>query len=148
MDAIDSEILRLLRADGRISWRDLGAAVGLSSTAAADRVRQLFGSGLTDRGANLELVVLAPKVWGPPNYDSLRQELVRPIAPPDGSEAERWFELASELDGDPAQWTHALDAYQRVTTHWSEVVVSNHEPWKRKSGRDDPVEPVRVPHGS
>jgi tetratricopeptide (TPR) repeat protein len=42
--------------------------------------------------------------------------LVRPLAPPGGSEAERWFELASELDGDPAQWTQAVDAYQRVTT--------------------------------
>ena len=42
--------------------------------------------------------------------------LVRPLAPPGGSEVERWFELASELDGDPDQWTQAVDAYQRVTT--------------------------------
>ena len=42
--------------------------------------------------------------------------LVRPLAPPGGSEVERWFELASELDGDPSQWTQAVDAYQRVTT--------------------------------
>ena len=48
--------------------------------------------------------------------DSALRGLVRPLAPPDGSEAERWFELASELDGDPAQWTQAVDAYQRVTT--------------------------------
>jgi Lrp/AsnC family leucine-responsive transcriptional regulator len=41
MDAVDSEILRLLREDGRLSWRDLGAAVGLSANAAADRVRRL-----------------------------------------------------------------------------------------------------------
>jgi Lrp/AsnC family transcriptional regulator, leucine-responsive regulatory protein len=46
MDAIDSEILRLLRADGRISWRDLGAAVGLSANAAADRVRRLRSAGV------------------------------------------------------------------------------------------------------
>ncbi|HEX2127433.1 MAG TPA: Lrp/AsnC family transcriptional regulator [Thermoleophilaceae bacterium] len=46
MDAIDSEILRLLRADGRISWRDLGAAVGLSANAAADRVRRLRRAGV------------------------------------------------------------------------------------------------------
>jgi len=39
VDAIDSEILRLLRADGRMSWQELGAAVGLSANAAADRVR-------------------------------------------------------------------------------------------------------------
>jgi Lrp/AsnC family leucine-responsive transcriptional regulator len=41
LDPIDSEILRLLRADGRLSWRELGAAVGLSANAAADRVRRL-----------------------------------------------------------------------------------------------------------
>ena len=41
--------------------------------------------------------------------------LVRPLARP-GGEAERWFDLASELDGDPAQWAQAVDAYQRVTT--------------------------------
>jgi Lrp/AsnC family transcriptional regulator, leucine-responsive regulatory protein len=41
MDEIDSEILRLLRVNARISWRDLGAAVGLSANAAAERVRRL-----------------------------------------------------------------------------------------------------------
>jgi Lrp/AsnC family leucine-responsive transcriptional regulator len=46
MDAADSEILRLLREDGRLSWRDLGAAVGLSANAAADRVRRLRRAGV------------------------------------------------------------------------------------------------------
>jgi Lrp/AsnC family leucine-responsive transcriptional regulator len=46
IDPIDSEILRLLREDGRISWRDLGAAVGLSANAAADRVRRLRNAGV------------------------------------------------------------------------------------------------------
>jgi Lrp/AsnC family leucine-responsive transcriptional regulator len=46
MDGIDSEILGLLREDGRLSWRDLGAAVGLSSNAAADRVRRLRRAGV------------------------------------------------------------------------------------------------------
>jgi Lrp/AsnC family leucine-responsive transcriptional regulator len=46
MDAVDSEILRLLRENGRISWRDLGAAVGLSANAAADRVRRLCQTGV------------------------------------------------------------------------------------------------------
>ena len=41
MDATDREILRLLRVDGRMSWSNLGAAVGLSANAAADRVRRL-----------------------------------------------------------------------------------------------------------
>jgi Lrp/AsnC family leucine-responsive transcriptional regulator len=46
MDEIDDEILRLLRADGRMSWQDLGAAVGLSANAAADRVRRLTRDGV------------------------------------------------------------------------------------------------------
>ena len=46
MDAIDSEILGLLRDDGRLSWRDLGAKVGLSANAAADRVRRLRRAGV------------------------------------------------------------------------------------------------------
>ena len=46
MDAVDSEILKLLRGDGRMSWQDLGAAVGLSANAAADRVRRLRRAGV------------------------------------------------------------------------------------------------------
>jgi Lrp/AsnC family leucine-responsive transcriptional regulator len=46
MDAVDSEILGLLREDARVSWRDLGAAVGLSANAAADRVRRLRRAGI------------------------------------------------------------------------------------------------------
>jgi Lrp/AsnC family leucine-responsive transcriptional regulator len=46
MDTVDSEILKILREDGRISWRDLGAAVGLSANAAADRVRRLRRAGV------------------------------------------------------------------------------------------------------
>jgi tetratricopeptide (TPR) repeat protein len=41
--------------------------------------------------------------------------LVRPLARPAG-EAERWFELASQWDGDPDQWGRAVEAYQRVTS--------------------------------
>jgi Lrp/AsnC family transcriptional regulator, leucine-responsive regulatory protein len=46
MDATDDEILRLVRDDARISWRDLGAAVGLSANAAAERVRRLRRAGV------------------------------------------------------------------------------------------------------
>ena len=41
MDATDREILGELTRNARISFRDLGAAVGLSANAAADRVRRL-----------------------------------------------------------------------------------------------------------
>jgi len=46
MDATDGEILRVLRADGRISWSELGAAVGLSANAAAERVRRMRRDGV------------------------------------------------------------------------------------------------------
>jgi Lrp/AsnC family leucine-responsive transcriptional regulator len=46
MDDIDREILSLLGQDGRLSFRDLGAAVGLSANAAADRVRRLRRDGV------------------------------------------------------------------------------------------------------
>src|SRR4029453_3878300 len=46
MKEIDSEILKIMREDGRISWRDLGAAVGLTANAAADRVRRLRQAGV------------------------------------------------------------------------------------------------------
>jgi tetratricopeptide (TPR) repeat protein len=47
--------------------------------------------------------------------DTALRGLVRPMARP-ANEAERWFDLASSWDGDPAQWERAVDAYQRVTT--------------------------------
>jgi Lrp/AsnC family leucine-responsive transcriptional regulator len=46
MDATDREILGELMRDGRISFRDLGAAVGLSANAVADRVRRLRRDGI------------------------------------------------------------------------------------------------------
>jgi Lrp/AsnC family transcriptional regulator, leucine-responsive regulatory protein len=46
MDTVDREILGQLMRDGRISFRDLGAAVGLSANAAADRVRRLRREGV------------------------------------------------------------------------------------------------------
>ena len=46
MDDIDREILGELTRNGRISFRDLGAAVGLSANAAADRVRRLRADGV------------------------------------------------------------------------------------------------------
>jgi Lrp/AsnC family leucine-responsive transcriptional regulator len=40
-DALDREILGILREDARIPWQMLGERVGLSANAAADRVRRL-----------------------------------------------------------------------------------------------------------
>jgi Lrp/AsnC family leucine-responsive transcriptional regulator len=46
MDDLDGEILGLLRENGRLSWRDLGTAVGLSANAAAERVAKLQRAGV------------------------------------------------------------------------------------------------------
>jgi len=46
MDKIDMKIVGLLSRDGRLSFRDLGDAVKLSSNAAAERYRRLVASGV------------------------------------------------------------------------------------------------------
>lgn len=60
MDKIDSEILRLLQQDNRITAAELGAAVGLSTSAANDRLRRLNASGVI--AANR--AILAPAALG------------------------------------------------------------------------------------
>jgi Lrp/AsnC family leucine-responsive transcriptional regulator len=46
LDDIDSKAIGVLLADGRVSWADLGTALGLSAPAAAERVRRLQERGL------------------------------------------------------------------------------------------------------
>lgn len=46
MDQLDRDILDLLRRDARASYRSLGASVGLSANAAADRVRRMVATGV------------------------------------------------------------------------------------------------------
>lgn len=48
LDAIDRRILGELRRDARISWRELGEAVHLSPTSAADRVRRMERDGIIE----------------------------------------------------------------------------------------------------
>ncbi|MBW4049874.1 MAG: Lrp/AsnC family transcriptional regulator [Proteobacteria bacterium] len=55
LDAYDLKILNLLTAEGRISWRELADAVGLSLTPTLRRVRRLEQSGLIQGySANLD----------------------------------------------------------------------------------------------
>lgn len=49
VDSIDRAIVKKLRADARISFRDLGEQVGLSANAVAERVRRLVASGTIRR---------------------------------------------------------------------------------------------------
>jgi Lrp/AsnC family transcriptional regulator, leucine-responsive regulatory protein len=46
LDDIDRKILRVLRSDGRVSFRDLSQCVYLSPNATAERVRRLHSSGV------------------------------------------------------------------------------------------------------
>jgi len=46
MDQLDREILRLLQSDNRLSSAEIGQAVGLSVSAASERVRRLNGAGI------------------------------------------------------------------------------------------------------
>lgn len=46
IDQIDRKIIRALRDDGRISFRELGQRVYLSPNATAERVRRLRSSGI------------------------------------------------------------------------------------------------------
>ncbi len=46
MDTLDRKALPILMNNGRITWSDLGQALGLSAPAAADRVRKLEEHGV------------------------------------------------------------------------------------------------------
>ena len=46
MDSMDRRLLSLLQEQGRSSYADLGAAVGLSVSGVADRIRRLEASGV------------------------------------------------------------------------------------------------------
>jgi Lrp/AsnC family leucine-responsive transcriptional regulator len=46
LDQTDTQIVELLIDDGRMSFREIGDAVGLSANAAADRVRALLRRGV------------------------------------------------------------------------------------------------------
>jgi Lrp/AsnC family leucine-responsive transcriptional regulator len=46
IDLIDREIIRILQSDGRMSYRDIGDAVGLSANATGVRVTRLIADGV------------------------------------------------------------------------------------------------------
>lgn len=54
IDALDRAIADEIRADGRLTWRELGERVGLGPTATADRVRRLEAIGVI-RGYRAEV---------------------------------------------------------------------------------------------
>lgn len=46
MDSLDYKLLKRMAAEGRITWAELASELGLSSPAAADRVRRLEEQGV------------------------------------------------------------------------------------------------------
>ena len=54
VDGIDRTLIRLLRADGRSTYQDLGKRVRLSANTVADRVRRLRSTGVIS-GVHAEL---------------------------------------------------------------------------------------------
>jgi Lrp/AsnC family leucine-responsive transcriptional regulator len=46
MDSVDRRIIAILQADGKLSYQELGEAVGLSAPAAFQRVRKLEAGGI------------------------------------------------------------------------------------------------------
>jgi Lrp/AsnC family leucine-responsive transcriptional regulator len=87
MDDIDREILSQLVRDGRISYRDLGAAVGLSANAAADRVRRLRRAGVI-----AGFTAIVDPAAGDRRLEAVIDVKLRPEQDDDGFEAaiERW----------------------------------------------------------
>jgi hypothetical protein len=91
-------------------------------SALAERARQLFGGRLGDRTENQELVLLVPKVWGPAFYDSLRQELVRPLLDEQGRAIDLWLPFTEQNETavqilekhDPAKTAGLLGALRLV----------------------------------
>jgi Lrp/AsnC family leucine-responsive transcriptional regulator len=88
VDEVDGEILRLLRDDARISWRDLGAAVGLSANAASERVRRLRRDGVI-RGF---VALIDPAAGG-----RTLQALVG-VTLAHGTDSDRFADAAAKLD--------------------------------------------------
>lgn len=56
LDGTDWKLLELLQEDGRISYRELGQKIGLSTPAVSERVRKLEDAGvITGYGAKVDL---------------------------------------------------------------------------------------------
>jgi hypothetical protein len=72
------------------------------------RVHKLYGGGLTGAAANQEFVILQPASWGPANFDSLRQESVRPVFDERGHPLALWLPFTPELQS-------AVELFEKFT---------------------------------
>ena len=82
MEDLDRAILRLLAADGRMSYTDLGKATGLSTSAVHQRVRRLEQRGVIKGYA----AVIDPESVGLPLTAFVSIKPIDPAAPDDAPE--------------------------------------------------------------
>lgn len=69
---------------GPADWSAVGEPITRWSVL-RDRAVQLFAGGLGEVPELAHVVLLAPAQWGPPTFDPVRQELLRPIQDADGA---------------------------------------------------------------
>jgi hypothetical protein len=79
----------------------------------AERARQLFGGGFRDRNEQDEIVLLAPAGWGAPEFDPIRQEIVRVVSDADGRPLPLVLRHTPETQGA----VDALEAHDPSDTH-------------------------------
>ena len=112
MDAIDREIVRTVQHDARISYRDLGRAVGLSPNAAADRLRRLLRSGVlqilavVDPGADVRLRVLIDVQLRQDQSDDAFEAAIRDL--PDAASLDRLLRELKRRTGVAATNTRVI----------------------------------------
>jgi hypothetical protein len=110
--------------NGQKSWRLTPEVPSpmVNWSALTTKVQMAFSTGLADRPANAELVLLSPKSWGLPQYDSLRQELIRPIFDEVGRPLNLWLPFTPENEAaievleqhDPSETIALLGALRLV----------------------------------
>jgi Lrp/AsnC family leucine-responsive transcriptional regulator len=119
VDAVDREILEVLRGDARVSYRSLGSAVGLSSNAAADRVRKLVSTGVI-RGF---VTVLDESAASGPRLDLLVDARIRPDSDAEAFEAALTrLPAVVEAVHVTGAWDYALRVRVPDATHVDELI--------------------------
>ncbi|MCY2962117.1 MAG: hypothetical protein NT069_00445, partial [Planctomycetota bacterium] len=154
-DQASQNQLRLLNAfrnaSGRLSGRSATKALVVAPTdlsalpnvltgwsKISAQAAALFGGGLTSRLENQELVLLRPSDWGPPLFDTLRQELLRPIVDETGHTLNLWLPFAEENRA-AIEWLERLPSTERpIVLGAIRLVVGQ----GKASGKSTPVKPA------
>lgn len=117
LDSIDQRVLDVLRADGRISYRDLGGQVGLSAPAVTERVRRLERRGvITGYTANVDAAAL-----GAPILAIIRVHSAGPNAPAVEAVADSLPEVI-ECHRVTGSESHVVRAWCRDLAHLDQLI--------------------------